>query len=147
MQMTEASRSSCSPKASGSKEKTRLSKSFKKKKSNKKYVITQAGVAQTMSANLIKEMKKLQLSVEDLIPKMTFCRLIKEIMQKYGEYRIQGQALQGLQTAAEMYMVQMFEDSNKCTMHARRATLQPPDMQLVLNIRSRYDVVATDSLL
>ena len=35
-----------------------------------------------------------------------------------------------LQEAAEVYLVQLLEDSNLCAIHAKRVTIQPKDIQL-----------------
>jgi histone H3 len=40
-----------------------------------------------------------------------------------------------LQEAAEIYLAEVFEDSYRVTIHARRVTLLPKDMRLVLRIR------------
>ena len=37
---------------------------------------------------------------------------------------------QGLQEASEAYVVQLFEDSNLCAIHAKRVTIMPKDIQL-----------------
>nr|CAH7748985.1 unnamed protein product [Callosobruchus chinensis] len=49
--------------------------------------------------------------------------------------RIQSAALSALQESAEMYLVQLLSDANKCAMHARRITVMPKDMQLALDMR------------
>jgi histone H3/H4 len=55
--------------------------------------------------------------------------------------RIQALALEALQEAAEMYMVQFFEDSLLCAIHSRRVTLMVIDMQLARRIRGRTDSI------
>jgi histone H3 len=55
--------------------------------------------------------------------------------------RIQALALQALQEAAEMYLVQFFEDSLLCSVHAKRVTLMPNDLQLARRIRGRSDTI------
>ena len=44
--------------------------------------------------------------------------------------RIQAAAVQGLQEAAEAYLVGLFEDSNLCAIHAKQVTIMPRDIQL-----------------
>jgi histone H3/H4 len=56
-------------------------------------------------------------------------------------FRIQALALEALQEAAEMYLVQFFEDSLLCAIHARRVTLMVIDMQLARRIRGRTDSI------
>lgn len=50
-------------------------------------------------------------------------------------------ALEALQEAAEMYMVQFFEDSVLCAVHAKRVTLMANDLQLVRRIRGHSDLI------
>ena len=44
-------------------------------------------------------------------------------------------AINALHEGAEVYMVTLMEDANLLTIHARRATLQPRDVQLARKIR------------
>lgn len=55
--------------------------------------------------------------------------------------RIQSQALEALQEATEIYLVQFFEDSILLSLHAKRVTLYPQDMRLVRRIRGRHDII------
>jgi histone H3/H4 len=55
--------------------------------------------------------------------------------------RIQALALEALQEAAEMYVVQFFEDSLLCAVHAKRVTLMANDLQLARRIRGRTDTI------
>ncbi|XP_048506202.1 histone H3.3-like type 1 isoform X7 [Athalia rosae] len=54
---------------------------------------------------------------------------------------IQLKALEALQEATEMYMVQFFEDAVLLTLHAKRVTLHLPDMRLLRRLRGRNDIV------
>jgi histone H3 len=40
-----------------------------------------------------------------------------------------------MQEAVEAFSVGLFEDANLCAIHARRVTIMPKDMQLLLQIR------------
>ena len=44
-------------------------------------------------------------------------------------------AVKCLQEAAEAYLVALFEDTNLCTIHAKRVTIMPKDVQLARHIR------------
>ena len=94
--------------------------------------------------SLLQEIKRLQMSVNHLIPKRPFFRLIREIIQRQcnrgDEFRIQAAALKALQEAAEMYLVLLFEDSNLCAAHANRVTLRSNDLKLTLTLRGPQDV-------
>ena len=48
--------------------------------------------------------------------------------------RFQSIAMMALQEASEAYLVELFEDSNLCAIHAKRVTLMPKDMQLARTI-------------
>lgn len=89
----------------------------------------------------IKEIRKLQLSTNLCVPKLPFSRLIREILMDVAtiDMKVQREALQALQEACELYLTQLFEDSNRCAAHARRITLMPKDMRLVLDIRGPQD--------
>ena len=52
-----------------------------------------------------------------------------------GDMRFQAMALITLQEAAEAYVVNFFEDANLCTVHTKKVTLLPKDIQLVHRIQ------------
>jgi len=71
-----------------------------------------------------------------LIPKAPFQALVKDICQGYNEkIRLQTMAIAALQEAAEVYLVNLFEASNLCAIHAKRVTIQAKDMLLVRRMR------------
>ena len=55
--------------------------------------------------------------------------------------RIQAEALEALQEAAEAYLVHLFEDANLCVIHAKRVTLMPRDIQLARRIRGSREAL------
>ena len=62
----------------------------------------------------MKEIPRYQRSMELIIPKLLFTRLVREITQEIGaefglEFRFQAKALEALQEAAEAYLVNEFE--------------------------------------
>ncbi len=84
----------------------------------------------------LREIRKYQKSVDHLIPKLSFQRLVREITQELdSKFRFQGAALLCLQEAAEAYLVGLFDDSNLCAIHARRVTVMGKDMRLTKRIR------------
>lgn len=91
----------------------------------------------TISAKILREIRHYQLTTGNLIPKLPFSRLIQELLNTHisNGKRIQKLALEALQEAAEIYLVQFFEDSYVCTLHARRCTLIPRDMEVVRRLR------------
>lgn len=86
----------------------------------------------------LRNIRKYQKSTELLIRKLPFQRLIRETAHTLfpdKELRFQSTAVLALQEAAEAYLVGLFEDTNLCTLHARRVTIMPKDMQLARRIR------------
>ncbi|KAF1597852.1 UNVERIFIED_CONTAM: histone H3-like centromeric protein A, partial [Eudyptes pachyrhynchus] len=51
------------------------------------------------------------------------------------DYRWQRMALVALQEAAEAFTVRLLEDAYLCSLHARRVTLYPKDLQLARRLR------------
>ena len=84
----------------------------------------------------LREIRRYQKSSDLLIRKLPFQRLVREIQQDMGkDVRFQSSALLALQEATESYLVGLFEDSNRCAIHAKRITIMPSDMKLARRIR------------
>lgn len=84
----------------------------------------------------LREIRRYQKSTELLIRKMPFQRLIREIAQDFKtDLRFQAAAIGALQESAEAYLVDLFEDTNLCAIHAKRVTIMPKDMHLARRIR------------
>ena len=82
------------------------------------------------------EIRRYQKSTDLLIRKLPFQRLVREVSQDFkSDLRFQSTALLALQEAAESYLVQLFEDTNLCAIHAKRVTIMPKDMHLTRRIR------------
>lgn len=86
---------------------------------------------------VLKEIRRYQKSTDLLLRKLPFSRLVREITEKISPVpiRFQGLAMECLQTSVETYLTQLFEDAYMCTLHAKRVTLFPKDIQLSLRIR------------
>ena len=68
----------------------------------------------------LREIHQYQKSTELLIRKAPFQWVVYEIMRGIqNDLRIQAAAVQGLQEAAEAYLVGLFKDSNLCAIHAK----------------------------
>ena len=90
----------------------------------------------------LREIKRYQKSVNMLLPRAPFQRLVRAITTETDHtLRFQSQALQALQEASEAYIVGLFEDTNLCAIHAKRVTVQKKDMDLARRIRGdrNYD--------
>ena len=84
----------------------------------------------------LREIKRYQKSVDMLLPRAPFQRLVRGItMDMDHTLRFQSQALQALQEATEAYVVGLFEDTNLCAIHAKRMTVMKKDMDLARRIR------------
>ena len=94
----------------------------------------------------LREICQYQQSMECLIKRTPFNKLIKEISQEYRvcpegprtpsvQVRFQSTALAALQEAAENFLVGLFEDVNLLAVHAKRVTVMPHDIRLALRIR------------
>ena len=84
----------------------------------------------------LREIRRYQKSLELLIRRMPFQRLVREIAQVHNPHvRFQSGAILALQESTEAYLVGLLEDSNLCAIHAKRVTIMPKDMQLAQRIR------------
>ena len=87
----------------------------------------------------LREIRRYQKTAELLIRKLPFNRLVREVTQDFKtDLRFQAQAIMALQEAAEVYLVRLFDDTNLCTIHAKRVTIMPKDMQLARRIRGEW---------
>lgn len=98
---------------------------------------------QILFTGVLQQIRLLQKTGKPLIPRLPFHRLCCEIcinsvewwdsdgMHHTGaELRWAVDALAALQESAEMFLVDYFERSYLCALHARRMTLQCKDLQL-----------------
>ncbi|EER04097.1 histone H3, putative [Perkinsus marinus ATCC 50983] len=85
----------------------------------------------------LKEIRQFQRTTELLVPKAPFARVVREIQLLFvgEEWRWSREALIALQTAAEAYLVGLFEDAMLVAIHAKRVTLMAKDIRLVRRIR------------
>ena len=79
----------------------------------------------------LKEIQKYQNGADLLIWKLPLQRLVREVMQKRREgLRFQSVTVLALQEAGEAFLVGLLEQANLCTIHAKRVTIMPKDIQL-----------------
>lgn len=86
---------------------------------------------------ILREIKKLRSTTNLLIAKAPFMRLVKETVKElfpYENYKMRTEAVGAIHEATEAFLVRLFEDAHLCTIHGRRTTLQPKDIQLVLKL-------------
>ncbi|KAJ7074930.1 histone-fold-containing protein, partial [Mycena belliarum] len=90
----------------------------------------------------LREIKRYQKTTETLIRCFPFQRLVPHHAMQH-DLRFQMTALVALQEAAENYLVGLFEDTQACTIHAKRVTVMAKDMGLALRIQNRRDDIFT----
>jgi len=95
----------------------------------------------TSQRRAISEIKKYQqggkFATSTLIPKSCFARLTRKTAEKYKwDLRFQDDALSGLQTACEAYLVELLNNANKIACTSGRMTLQANDLRLAHSIKS-----------
>lgn len=87
----------------------------------------------------IREIARLQQTTHTLIPKAPFSRNVREVIQRHGDLRMTADSLVALHEATEIYLVGLFEDAFKLTLHRKRVTVNPADITLALYIRGPSD--------
>ena len=98
----------------------------------------------------LREIRKYQRSTETLIPKLSFQRLVKEIMQVECVRRgipmkkIQSPALLAMQCVTEQYVIELFSKSQLAVIHGKRITVQPKDVKIVMDLSG--ETTSTDYL-
>lgn len=85
----------------------------------------------------LREIKQYQKSTDNLIQRLPFQRLVREITQKYQEeLRFQASALSAIQESCEAYLTQLLSDSNTVAIQAGRVTVKPSDLKTVRALRN-----------
>ena len=108
----------------------------------------------------LREIHKYQKSIDLLIPRATFARVVREIMHDFlcsssGRFyrarsegramtRWSAQAISAIQCAAEEYLVGLMHDGLCAAIHAKRITLTDKDVRLVRRFRNNCDAINLD---
>ena len=83
----------------------------------------------------LREIRFYQKSTALLLRCLPFLRLIREVTQDFKmDLHFTAEAAYTLQSASEDYLVQLFDDTNLCTIHAKHVTIMPKDIQLARRI-------------
>lgn len=87
----------------------------------------------------LREIKLYQRSTHLLIRKAPFARLVRELLVTRHpdgmKFRWQQAAIECLQEACEAFLVCLLSDAYLCSLHAKRVTLMPRDVQLIRRLR------------
>ena len=86
----------------------------------------------------LNEIRDYQKKVHLLIRILPFQHLVREIAQHFSlDLRFRSATITALQEASEAYLICFFEDTNLCTIHAKRVTIMLKDIQLARHIRGK----------
>ena len=79
-----------------------------------------------------REIKKYQKTTENLVPRGTFNRIIREIAADFkSDLRFSREALEAIQVASEEHMTRVLRRAMRNANHARRSTIQAADMHAI----------------
>ena len=93
------------------------------------------------SLTALQEIRKYQSEVEPLLPLLPFIRVVRDILNDRGPYRITREAILALRTAVEDYLVNTLEGANLACMHRNRCTLAPQDIHLYRRLRGEDEKI------
>ncbi|XP_037534052.1 histone H3.3A-like [Nematolebias whitei] len=112
-------------------------------KAARKSALSTGGVKKPHHYTLcLRGIHRYQRSTEMLSRKFPFQRLVREIDRDFKtnmgmDLHFQSAAIGALQEAREAYLVGLFEDTNLCTIHAKRAAIMPRDIPLKSRVRGK----------
>ncbi|KAF3077734.1 hypothetical protein TWF594_005956 [Orbilia oligospora] len=92
----------------------------------------------------LREIKFYQKHTGFLLPKMTFARICRELLQetdyatREGGLRVKKSTLEALQEATEVFMVKYFQICNTFAIHRDRVTVGPKDITLWKQIMREF---------
>ena len=79
-----------------------------------------------------REITRYQKTTENLVPRSTFHRIIREIALDFKtELRFSGDALAAIQVASEEHLTRVLRRAMRNAHHARRSTIQIEDMHAI----------------
>lgn len=133
-----------------SKEISKSGKVFSKKtkvtaqKSFKKPRVVQGSITpkHKKKSHVLKEIKYYQGLVGTISSRASFIKMVKEIMNSKEDnlFRFNSAALSIIQETTEYYITRVFEYATLAARHAKRVTVFPSDIRLVLRIKNGFDV-------
>lgn len=74
------------------------------------------------------EIAKQQQSTVPVMPYASFSRLVREILDEYGDLSIRGSAMRALQTATEDRVTEMFSEAQRLAEYTNRDTIVQSDI-------------------
>ena len=94
---------------------------------------------------LAREISALQCSTSNIIPSVSFSRVVREVLQDMGEYSMRGSAMRALQCAAEAKITDMFAEAHKLAQYQKRDTVVQSDIHFILPKSERAPVVSAET--
>jgi len=95
----------------------------------------------------LREIRKYQKSTDLLLRKLPFQRLVREVAQDFNtNLRFQQESIAALQDATEAYIVSLLSKSNLGAIHARRVTVMPKDIQLMVEVLEIHNQLKLDEV-
>ena len=89
----------------------------------------------------MQEIRKYQSEIKPLLPLLPFIRVVRDILNGQGPYRITREAILALRTTVEDYLVSTLEGANLACMHRNRCTLAPQDIRLYRRLRGEDEQI------
>ena len=89
----------------------------------------------------LQEIRRYQSEVKPLLPLLPFIRVVRDILNRQGPYRITREAILALRTMVEDYLVTTLEGANLACMHRNRCTLAPQDIRLYRRIKGEDEQI------
>ena len=84
----------------------------------------------------LRQIKKLQKGTDLLCQKAPFQRLVRAVATEHKTgLRFAATALAALQESTESYIISLLADANLCSLHAKRVTAMPSDLNLARRLR------------
>jgi histone H3 len=93
----------------------------------------------------LREIRRMQKSVDLLIPKRPFARYVREVTDNNAPepgFRWTQEGMEALQCAAEDYLTTFFEATQLAAIHGKRVTIQDKDFHFVKGMQDRFGVGA-----
>jgi len=83
---------------------------------------------------------KQQLSTEPVLPRVSFGRLVREVMASYSNeaVNVRGTGMRALQCAAEEHLTEMFSEAARLAHYSNRDTITSADLRFVMAGDGRY---------
>lgn len=82
----------------------------------------------------LRDIRHYQRSTKTLIPKLSFRRLVQEVLQEYGHTqditRLSKKAVEALQEGGEQFISSLYNLTNTLAIHSNRVTIRTGDLKL-----------------